>query len=117
MPHSFATPGKLYDFKDVLKSLKKRLPALLPVFVQFKSLSRHRCIGLTSINEKKKRIEICIDEDLDEDLAVVVLIHEWAHAISWDFSPKPVPDHGPEWGLAYSRAYRVLNAEKIPNGY
>lgn len=31
------------------------------------------------------------------------LIHEWAHAFSGDFS------HGPQWGMAYARAYRAFH--------
>jgi hypothetical protein len=36
--------------------------------------------------------------------AVDTLIHELAHAVAWD---KDDIDHGPKWGVAYSKVYRL----------
>lgn len=50
-----------------------------------------------------------IDSRISFGHAVHVLFHEWAHALAWDDSG---PDHGPEWGIAYSNIWRL-----IPNDY
>lgn len=39
------------------------------------------------------------------------LIHEWAHAMSWTANAPGCGDHGPEWGVAYARAYNAVNDE------
>ena len=35
-----------------------------------------------------------------------VMAHEWAHMMVWDACKES--DHGPLWGVAFSRAYRAL---------
>ena len=52
-------------------------------------------------------IRIC--KDLKEEQAIEILIHEWAHAISWNKCTSD--DHCNEWGKAYSRVYRVFLKE------
>lgn len=49
------------------------------------------------------RFEIRICRDLDENTAIMVLIHEVAHVWSWEYE-----DHGDEWGLAYAMIYRIM---------
>jgi hypothetical protein len=57
---------------------------------------------------------------LDEDAAVEVLLHEWAHALAWNYtldrmaqSPDLEPaefdrtSHDEAWGCAYSRVWRA----------
>ena len=44
-------------------------------------------------------LEVALSHAETED----TLIHEWAHAYSGDFT------HGPQWGLAYARAYRAFH--------
>lgn len=41
------------------------------------------------------------------------LIHEWAHAMSWteNSDDRSRGDHGPEWGVAFSRAYQATRDE------
>ena len=38
-----------------------------------------------------------------------LLIHEWAHALSWFQVPLSQP-HGRHWGIAYSKAYQAAGA-------
>ena len=55
-------------------------------------------------NRVPGRYIIEIDSSLRPCLATRILIHEWAHTLSWDAED----DHGPAWGVAYSRCYRAL---------
>ena len=50
------------------------------------------------------RFTIRIDSSMDERSQAETLAHEWAHAMTWTSTRT---DHGPTWGKAYSRAYRV----------
>lgn len=56
------------------------------------------------INSRKKQFYIRIDRNLDEEIAVNIVLHEWGHILSWN---KPGDDHGIEWGKAYSKVYRM----------
>lgn len=40
------------------------------------------------------------------DDVVELLVHEWAHAVSWYTAGST--DHGPGWGKAYSELYRLI---------
>ncbi|MCK9459728.1 MAG: hypothetical protein M0R80_08825 [Proteobacteria bacterium] len=59
---------------------------------------------LLPTRKKCKQFMIKIDHSLDEDAAILILLHEWSHILSWQARGD---DHGIEWGKAYSRIYRV----------
>jgi predicted SprT family Zn-dependent metalloprotease len=48
---------------------------------------------------------ISIHKDLNEDLAIHILVHELAHMLVWD---EPGDIHNEKWGKAYSRVYRIF---------
>jgi hypothetical protein len=48
---------------------------------------------------------IRINRGLSEELAIETLIHEFAHILSWQ---QEDDDHGPKWGIAYSKVYRLF---------
>lgn len=52
-----------------------------------------------------KKFIIKINRDLPEDYSIEVLLHEVAHAMSWE-QEKDV--HGIKWGKAYSKVYRLF---------
>jgi hypothetical protein len=49
------------------------------------------------------RFILRVSKDLPEDLAIDVLLHEFAHALAWGHEP----DHGRVWGARYARLYRA----------
>ena len=49
----------------------------------------------------------------DADTGRELLAHEWAHCRAWHRSRT---DHGPQWGVEYARAYRVLVDNWQPKG-
>lgn len=66
------------------------------------------CLGDIGLSEKDgiKRFNIRITRKIGNDLAVISFLHEWAHAHSWVEGDKlGRNDHGPEWGVAYSRVW------------
>lgn len=48
---------------------------------------------------------IRISNEVDATAQVVLLIHELAHAISWDTDTHQ-SDHGPKFGIAYAKVWR-----------
>jgi len=49
-------------------------------------------------------VKIEINKKQCFDLKIDALIHEWAHALTFD--SKNIDDHGDDWGKMYSRIYR-----------
>lgn len=57
--------------------------------------------------------EIQIDKTLDEEFSIAILLHEWAHARSWNllydsYSAEEflLNCHDAAWGIAYAEVYR-----------
>lgn len=93
-------------FKENVKLLKKRLKPMYPMRISwdYEGSEAGYCVLRGS---KKKYFEIRINKYLDENTAVLILLHEISHAHSWD-SDKLLPgDHNAIWGIAYSRAYKI----------
>lgn len=98
-------------FAIVVSYLKRNIPPAYPV-------SARRMYGLAKdtmadveLAEKngKKKFVIRISRKLGNDIAVLMLLHEWAHALCWQIGKKiECPDHGAEWGVAYSRVYQTF---------
>jgi len=87
------------EFYGAVDFLKKKIPPPHPICVQRVLLKEDH--GRCHFNGD--RFTIVVDRRLSEEMAIETLLHEWAHAISWN-SYKP---HGPKWGRAYSRVYRT----------
>jgi len=104
------------SFAKTLKMLKKKLPPAYPVSIEYiNCLEKLGHFGLTYIKEYKgsgrKRFIVQIDTTQCEDMAIETLIHEWAHMISWSVGNNWETwqdDHGPEFGVAFSRVYQLL---------
>lgn len=89
--------------QDAAKALRKSVPPNLPVRIRKVPMVDH--VGMTILREgKTPHYEIQLCTSLPENAAVLILLHEWAHALSWD---KGGSDHGPEWGIAYARCWRA----------
>lgn len=108
----------------ILAQLRNRLPPRYPVDVlanqEFKTVDG----DCTQIG---RRFRIRLSRSMAETEAIEVLVHEWAHALSWGRSLHEVRKmsrlpwlefqraaHGPRWGIAYSLVYRVLVTEILP---
>jgi hypothetical protein len=80
-----------------------------------KQISIRRCKlgkGFDGLCELKNNgFLLRIDKNLPENHSVDVLIHEFAHAVAWG---KDTDVHGPNWGKAYSKVYRLF-LEKFLN--
>jgi len=114
------THDRDYFFR-VVEQLKIHLPPSRPVTVLTgRQLSKKD--GDCCVVRGKFRIRV--SRELNESEAVDVLLHEWAHALSWEAcvgkaaKSRSISDyeferlaHGPKWGLAFSRVYLCFTSE------
>jgi hypothetical protein len=102
---------------SVLGVLRERCPPAMPVVVRTSRLPRNL---LGDSARRKKRFVIRLNRQMMNDQAVETLLHEWAHALAWNFSldrlskmPGLDPvvferaSHDEAWGCAYSRVWRA----------
>jgi hypothetical protein len=114
--------GRQY-FHRVVEQLKLHLPPNRPVIVLAgRQLSKKD--GDCCVVGGKFRIRVA--RELNESQALDVLLHEWAHALSWEACVGKVAyssrisdyefdrlAHGPKWGLAYSKVYLCFTSEIV----
>jgi len=95
-------------FREVANFFKKANLIMEPISIRRSKLRN----GLDGQCEKANdRFVIKINTNLDENYSIDVLIHEFAHAVAWE---KDNDVHGPNWGRAYSKVYRMF-LEKFIN--
>ena len=95
-------------YQQVVKILKEKCPANLPVRVRRVTVPRDRFGDCSKYDDYYL---IRVSNKLRTEEAINILIHEWAHAISWDKCA--LEDHSNEWGKAYSRVYRIFIKEVL----
>lgn len=74
-----------------------------------------------------RNFRIRVSKELPMSQAIDTLLHEWAHALSWDAcvgkvaNSRSISDyefewlaHGPKWGIAYSKVYLCFTFEIEP---
>lgn len=90
-----------------LRALRSKVPPVWPVVVR-----RRRIVGhwgtVNLVKEPSPHFVLNLDPALAPDRLDEVLIHEWAHALSWTTEHPSVQDHGPEWGISYAKTYTAL---------
>jgi hypothetical protein len=114
---SFLRRDSWVDFRSVLAVLRGKCPAAMPVVV------RTAWLPPTILGEcirRPARFVIRLNNRMNQQEAIDTLIHEWAHALAWNYSldkmaSDPEVDrgvfeaasHDEAWGCAYSRAWRA----------
>ena len=111
------TLSKVDRFRVVLAYLREHCPPLLSVGVRRCAMPRgtNAVADCTLTLDRKGRpniFTIRISKGLPSTSAVDALIHEWAHALSFTMQHPSFQDHGPEWGLAMSRCYLVVEGAR-----
>lgn len=106
--------AKFQHYRSLLNQLKKECPAAFPVAVRRVKLTKHegRCW------KHGKQFFVQIDRKLNEDAAINVLLHEWAHARAWNHRLDNAPDdetfnklaHDAAWGVAYAEIYSLYES-------
>ncbi len=100
---------KFRCYRDFLRELREVCPTLVPVVTSRRKLTD--CIAYCNLIRKDDlphHFVIVIDSALSWEATWQVLVHEWAHALAWNEDSHTVTDHGPEFGIAYSRIWEDL---------
>ena len=96
-------------FYEVSKRLRRDLPAGSKVHVRLKK--GYDSYGTCQfVDGKDARFLIIIRKTGDQERDVHILLHEYAHAISWFCETK---HHGTAWQTAYGRIYRWYEKEVL----
>lgn len=132
-PHSFAGPvggaRSIYSgtsflrrkdwrsFAATLECLREKCVTAQPVIVRTSWLPRDT---LGECVRRKSRFVVRLNRAMNESQATETLLHEWAHALAWNYSLDRMardPDvdrelfeaasHDEAWGCAYSRVWRA----------
>jgi hypothetical protein len=129
LPVSPQRPQRLHarnwpHFHGVLRGLRGLLPAAFPIIVRSAWLPSD---ALGCCHRTDERFVIRLADRLSQPEAVEVLLHEWAHALSWNHALDKLatdPDVHPEtfeagahdgaWGHAYSRVWRAYSGVIVP---
>lgn len=96
-------------WRDALEELRTEWPAPYPVRVQRRQL--RDSWGTCQLLEKPKRFVITIDPRAQFSFQLMILAHEWAHALDWESTQEHGTDHGDTWGLWQARAYRAISSD------
>lgn len=105
------------EFRKILVGLREFCPPAKPVIVRTSWLPPDI---LGECRRGPSRFVIRLNNQLRQDQAIETLLHEWAHALAWNYSldrlartPGVSPEvfdrasHDEAWGCAYSRVWRV----------
>lgn len=95
--------GSFGSFQNVVKMLREELPPEFPVMVKRCKVSNDTA---GDCSKNGSRFVIRVDKSLTEDAAILILFHEWAHALCWDTNFMP-GDHHVIWGIAYAMVWKA----------
>ncbi len=106
-------PTPVVDLREtylgpLLDALTEHCPLNAPAHVQVHFIDGNFW-GTARWQAKEGRYLIEVDSRQAQHSVADTLIHEWAHAMVWDATQRDGDDgHGPLWGVAYARCYRVM---------
>jgi hypothetical protein len=114
---SFLTRKGFGEFRRVVTRLRELCPTGKPVVI------RTAWLPSTTLGEcirRPSRFVIRLNHRLDEQGAIETVLHEWGHALAWNYSLDSLakqPDvdrdkferasHDEAWGCAYARVWRT----------
>ena len=98
-------------FRETAKQLRVLIPPVWPVTTRRLKMEDHGDCTFLKESKLGPFFVIRVNKELDEVAQVLVLIHEWAHALSWGSESHRIRNHGPEWGIAMSRVWQALNED------
>jgi len=107
-------------YRRALRALRMECPTLLPVRVVLCPFPGPvRLCGWTSLVGENQGFRLVVRERvvergaktarrLNDSEVIEVLIHEWAHCMTWSSGQSEMQDHPPAWGVAYAECYRAV---------
>lgn len=97
------------QLRSAVSRLRRTAPPLLPVRVYIRHLVNEygTCQLKVDSSGRPLRFVICLAHGMTPYLEQLTLLHEWAHALTWQEGDGQPEDHGAGWALAYGRLYQM----------
>ena len=95
------------QLRTAAETLRVLCPTKYPVVIRRVKLTDHGDCELVKV-KRRRTFKIRISSNLDIQFQIWVLVHEWAHAMTWDITHDRHPDHGGHFGIAYAEAYAAI---------
>jgi hypothetical protein len=86
-----------------LEELRTELPLGAPVVLVMGVEDPDNC-GESWLDEESGMFFIHVEEGIDWRMQQWIVIHEYAHCMTWNSDT----DHGPAWAASYAEAYRAI---------
>lgn len=96
------------SFHSAVRLLRAEVPPSLPVLVKRCKMSSE---DAGDCSKTENRFVIRVSDTLHDDAAILILFHEWAHAVCWEAKFMP-GDHHVMWGIAYSLVWKTWLANR-----
>jgi hypothetical protein len=96
------------SFQDAVKLLREDLPPSCPVLVKRCKMASD---DAGDCAKEDGRFIIRVSNTLHDDAAILILFHEWSHALCWESKFMP-GDHHVVWGIAYSMVWKTWLANR-----
>ncbi len=102
--------SKKLRLHQVHRWLQIQFPTPYPTILKVMRLPRG---DMGDCTKGGRRFVIRVHEDLLWVSSIEILLHEYAHAMSWPPGKLEVhePDHSDTWGLAYAKVYRAFQED------
>lgn len=91
------------SFQNAVRLLREELPPSHPVHVRRCRMSSG---DAGDCSKRGNKFFIRVSDRLHDDAAILILFHEWAHALCWDSKFMP-GDHHVVWGIAYALVWKT----------
>ena len=95
--------SRFRKYRLALRALRAECPVDRPVRVRLEHTLAEK-FGSCNLTQDEKGFTITVfTRGSSASELRDTIVHEWAHAMVWGAETK----HGPEWGVAFARAYRA----------
>lgn len=103
-----AARGSSKRLTEAIEALRVLCPTEHPVEVRRVKMSPDDFGYAEFVSKGRKHFKVRINSTLPADFQLWVLIHEWAHCMTWNICHRRHDDHGAHFGVAYSEAYNAI---------
>lgn len=103
-----ATKGTTKTLREAIDILRVMCPTQYLVTVRRTKMSHDDYGDAELIKKGRRHFKIRLNAQLPIDFLVWVLVHEWAHCMTWEVTHRRHDDHGAFFGIAYSEAYNAI---------
>jgi hypothetical protein len=93
------------DWREAIEALRAICPTPMPVSVRRVPMP---ALHYGDCTKEGKRFRVRVAKDARMHEALLILCHEWAHAMVWDLQTCRDPHHDEHWGIALARCYRAV---------